>query len=51
MALGGWLSGALYDLTGNYQAAFINGILWNVLNIAIVGWLLLRKRAQSTVVA
>ena len=51
MALGGWLSGALYDLTGDYQAAFINGILWNVLNIAIVGWLLLRKRTQGMVAA
>ncbi len=45
MALGGWLSGALYDVTGDYQAAFINGILWNVLNIAIIFWLLLRKRS------
>ena len=51
MALGGWLSGALYDITGDYQAAFINGILWNVLNIAIVVWLLLRKRSQSMVPA
>ena len=51
MALGGWLSGALYDLTGDYQAAFINGILWNVLNLAIIGWLLLRKRSQSPALA
>ena len=47
MALGGWLSGALYDLTGDYQAAFLNGILWNVLNIVIILWLLARKRSQS----
>jgi MFS family permease len=46
MALGGWLSGALYDLTGSYQAAFINGVLWNLLNIAVVLWLLLRSRGQ-----
>src|SRR5690606_3645628 len=46
MALGGWLSGALFDLTGDYQAAFINGILWNVLNIAIILWLLMRKRSM-----
>jgi MFS family permease len=45
MALGGWMSGVIYDLTGSYQAAFVNGILWNVLNLAIaVG--LLRRRAQ-----
>ncbi len=51
MALGGWLSGALYDLTGDYQAAFINGILWNVLNIAIILWLLARKRSMRMVPA
>jgi MFS family permease len=42
MAAGGWMSGAIYDLTGSYQAAFLNGILWNVLNIAIAIGLLRR---------
>ena len=42
MALGGWMSGAMYDLTGSYRAAFINGIAWNVLNVGIVGFLLYR---------
>ena len=42
MALGGWISGAIFDLTGSYQAAFVNGILWNVLNIAIAVGLLRR---------
>jgi MFS family permease len=46
MALGGWMSGAIFDLTGSYQAAFVNGILWNLLNVAIaVG--LLRRPAQT----
>ena len=45
MALGGWMSGAIFDLTGSYRAAFINGALWNLLNIVIVGWLLLRSRS------
>ena len=35
MALGGWLSGEIYDLTGSYAAAFIHGIAWNVLNLGI----------------
>jgi MFS family permease len=40
MALGGWMSGAVFDLTGSYRAAFINGIAWNLLNLAIVSFLL-----------
>ena len=42
MALGGWLSGALFDFTGSYRAAFINGIGWNLLNLTIAFWLLRR---------
>jgi MFS family permease len=42
MAVGGWLSGVIFDLTGSYRAAFLNGIAWNVLNGSIVLWLLLR---------
>ena len=46
MALGGWMSGALFDLTGSYRAAFLNGIAWNLLNMAIAGWLLWRARKR-----
>ena len=42
MALGGWLSGAIFDWTGSYRAAFLNGIGWNLLNLAIAGFLLYR---------
>jgi MFS family permease len=42
MALGGWMSGVIFDVTGSYQMAFFNGILWNLLNASIVAWLLLR---------
>jgi len=45
MALGGWMSGKVFDLTGSYHAAFFNGIGWNLLNIAIIVMLLLRLRA------
>ena len=38
MALGGWKSGEIYDLTGSYQAAILNGIGWNLLNMSIVFW-------------
>ena len=42
MALGGWMSGAIFDLTGSYRAAFVNGILWNLLNVSIAIGLLRR---------
>ena len=42
MALGGWMSGAIFDLTGSYRAAFLNGILWNLVNVSIATWLLRR---------
>ena len=44
MALGGWLSGKVFDLTGSYRAAFVNGIGWNLLNLCIVAWLYMRAR-------
>jgi MFS family permease len=49
MAFGGWLSGVIYDLTGSYQAAFLNGIAWNVLNLAIALWLLRQPRRVHAV--
>lgn len=51
MALGGWLSGQIYDWTGSYQLAFVNGIVWNFLNIGIMAWLLLRSRPARGVLA
>ena len=48
MALGGWMSGAVFDLTGSYRAAFMNGLLWNFLNLSIVFWLLRRPHIPSS---
>jgi MFS family permease len=47
MALGGWLSGLIFDLTGSYQAAFLNGIGWNLVNVSIMTWLLQRSRRRT----
>ncbi len=44
MALGGWMAGAIFDRTGSYAAALVNGIAWNVVNMAIATWLLQRQR-------
>lgn len=49
MALGGWMSGVVYDMTGSYLWAFVNGIGWNMLNIAIILMLLLRARPGKPV--
>lgn len=43
MALGGWISGEIYDLTGSYQAAFLNGIVWNLANMAVAFWLVFKR--------
>jgi MFS family permease len=47
MAFGGWVSGAIFDLTGSYRAAFVNGIAWNALNLTIAFWLLYRAKARG----
>jgi hypothetical protein len=49
MALGGWMSGAVFDLTGSYRAAFVNGLVWNLVNLSVVVWLL--RRGGPTAVA
>src|SRR2546429_9172381 len=44
MALGGWTSGAIFDLTGSYKAAFLNATLWKLVNRSISFRLLRRPR-------
>ena len=46
MALGGWMSGWIYDISGSYEMAFLNGIAWNLLNIAIAVMVLLSARPR-----
>jgi MFS family permease len=47
MAMGGWMSGKIFDLTGSYQAAFLNGLAWNLLNLSISIWLFWRLRSRG----
>jgi MFS family permease len=44
MALGGWLSGVIFDITGSYTAAFVHGVAWNVLNMALLLLLMWRVK-------
>lgn len=47
MALGGWVSGWIYDLTGSYALAFMNGVAWNLVNLAVALMLILRSRPKA----
>jgi MFS family permease len=51
MAFGGWVSGAIFDWTGSYRAAFVNGIAWNAVNLTIAFWLLNRARSRAATAA
>ena len=43
MAAGGWLAGVLYDHYGYYLPAFATGIVFNLLNLVVVGALVFRQ--------
>ncbi len=47
MALGGWMSGEIFDLTGSYRIAFANGVAFNAVNAAIALWLLWRAHQRT----
>ena len=49
MAFGGWLAGAIYDYAGFYGIAFATGILFNLLNLALIGALVWRQRLRTGV--
>jgi MFS family permease len=46
MSLGGWISGVIFDATGSYAAAFVNGLAWNALNVMIIASLMMRARPR-----
>ena len=49
MAFGGYFSGLIFDWTGSYRMAFLNGVLWNAVNVSIVGWLVWKQARQGRV--
>ncbi len=49
MAIGGWMTGEIQALAGSYEMAFLNGIIFNLINMSIAGWLLINRiRAQRS---
>jgi MFS family permease len=48
MAVGSWLAGAIYDHFGTYAPAFATGVLFNLLNLILVGFLVMRLPRRST---
>ncbi|MCA0303270.1 MAG: MFS transporter [Proteobacteria bacterium] len=51
MALGGWMGGVLFDWTGSYRAAFINGIAWNIMTVSLAWWLVSRQARRTAAAA
>ena len=51
MAFGGWVSGFIFDLTGSYSLAFLNGIIWNFINILLIIYLMFKGKSNKTMVA
>lgn len=46
MAFGGYISGVIFDVFASYRMAFLNGLAWNLVNLALVCWLMLRVRSR-----
>jgi MFS family permease len=51
MAMGGVASGWIFDWFLSYRMAFLNGFMWNLLNMALVGWLLWRVETAKAAVS
>ena len=48
MAFGGYVSGAIFDAFASYRAAFLNGLAWNLINLIVVCWLMMRARGKMS---
>lgn len=49
MALGGWLAGHLYDTYLSYSPAFLTGLVFNLANVALIGWMAMRQRLDKPI--
>ena len=51
MAAGGWLSGLIFDTFASYRMAFLNGLAWNLVNVSIAVFLLMKSRTPRAAAA
>jgi MFS family permease len=47
MAVGSWLAGRIYDHFGSYAPAFATGVVFNLLNLLLIGFLVMRLPRRS----
>jgi MFS family permease len=47
MAIGGWMGGFGFDLTGAYDTAFLLGVGFNLINLGIVAYLITATRKPN----
>jgi MFS family permease len=47
MATGSWLAGRIYDHFGTYAPAFATGVVFNLLNLVLIGFLVIRLPRRS----
>ena len=47
MALGGWLGGYVFDVTGSYSNAFLAGFGFNVMNLALIASIYFRRNRMN----
>lgn len=50
MALGSWLGGYIFDLTGAYRSAFLIGVGFNLGNLAIIVSLIVQTRSRRLLI-
>ena len=47
MACGGYTSGLIFDMFASYRMAFLNGLMWNLVNLVVIAWLVARPTKRA----